>query len=73
MNFPNLNEVLPFIGRLVAPSVSVAMLESAGWLLAEDLAAERDKKIKLKNRPRTAGTTSNTIKSLNFPNLNEVW
>lgn len=39
-----ISKVLPFIGQLVAPTVSVAMLESAGWLLAEDLAAERDKK-----------------------------
>lgn len=38
-----ISKVLPFIGQLVAPSISVAMLESAGWLLAEDLAAERDK------------------------------
>jgi len=39
-----ISKVLPFIGQLVAPSISVAMLESAGWLLAEDLAEERDKK-----------------------------
>ena len=39
-----ISKVLPFIGQLVAPTVSVAMLESAGWLLADDLAAERDKK-----------------------------
>ena len=38
------SKVLPFIGQLVAPTISVAMLESAGWLLAEDLAAERDNK-----------------------------
>ena len=38
-----ISKVLPFIGQLVAPTISVAMLESAGWLLAEDLAAERDK------------------------------
>lgn len=39
-----ISKVLPFIGQLVAPSISVAMLESAGWLLADDLSAERDKK-----------------------------
>ena len=39
-----ISKVLPFIGQLVAPTVSVAMLESAGWLLADDLVAERDKK-----------------------------
>ena len=38
------SKILPFIGQLVAPTISVAMLESAGWLLADDLAAERDKK-----------------------------
>ena len=37
------SKILPFIGQLVAPTISVAMLESAGWLLAEDLASERDK------------------------------
>lgn len=39
-----ISKVLPFIGQLVAPTVSLAMLESAGWLLADDLVAERDKK-----------------------------
>ena len=38
------SKILPFIGQLIAPTISVAMLESAGWLLAEDLAAERDNK-----------------------------
>ena len=40
-----LSKIVPLLGQLVAPSVSVAMLESAGWLLAEDLAAQRDKKL----------------------------
>ena len=38
------SKLVPFVGQLIAPSVSVAMLESAGWLLANDLAAERDLK-----------------------------
>ena len=37
-----ISKVVPFVGQLVAPSISVAMLESAGWLLAEDLATRRD-------------------------------
>ena len=37
-----ISKVVPFVGQLVAPSISVAMLESAGWLLAEDLASRRD-------------------------------
>ena len=49
-----ISKVLPFIGQLVAPTVSVAMLESAGWLLADDLAAERDKKNE-DNLPTTRG------------------
>ena len=46
------SKVLPFIGQLVAPTISVAMLESAGWLLAEDLAAERDNKQQQLGTPR---------------------
>ena len=49
-----ISKVLPFIGQLVAPTISVAMLESAGWLLAEDLVAERDKK-DAKVLPPTSG------------------
>lgn len=37
-----LSKIVPILGQLVAPSISVAMLESAGWLLAEDLASRRD-------------------------------
>ena len=37
-----ISKVIPLVGQLVAPSVSVAMLEAAGWLLAEDLASRRD-------------------------------
>lgn len=39
------SKVVPFVGQLIAPAISVAMLESAGWLLAEDLAAERELKM----------------------------
>ncbi len=39
-----ISKVIPFVGQLVAPSVSVAMLEAAGWLLAEDLASRREEK-----------------------------
>ena len=37
-----LSKLVPILGQLVAPSISVAMLESAGWLLAEDLAAQKE-------------------------------
>ena len=40
-----ISKFVPILGQLVAPSVSVAMLESAGWLLAEELAAKRDSKL----------------------------
>ena len=36
------SKVVPIVGQLIAPSISVAMLESAGWILADELAAERD-------------------------------
>ena len=39
-----ISKVVPVVGQLVAPSISVAMLESAGWLLAEDLAAQNNSK-----------------------------
>lgn len=38
-----ISKVVPVVGQLVAPSISVAMLEAAGWLLAEQLVTERDK------------------------------
>ncbi len=38
-----ISKVVPLVGQLVAPSISVAMLESAGWLLASELSDERDK------------------------------
>ena len=33
-----LSKIVPILGQIVAPAVSVAMLESAGWLLAEQMA-----------------------------------
>ena len=39
-----LSKFIPGLGQIVAPSVSVAMLESAGWSLAKELAAKRDLK-----------------------------
>jgi len=35
-----LSKFIPFLGQVVAPSISVAMLESAGWVLAQDLERE---------------------------------
>ncbi len=37
------SKVVPIVGQLVAPSISVAMLESAGWLLVDELVDNRDK------------------------------
>lgn len=36
-----ISKFIPILGQIVAPSVSVAMLESAGWLLAEQLANQK--------------------------------
>ena len=47
-----ISKIVPIVGQLVAPSISVAMLESAGWLLADDLSAERDKS-RLNEEPGT--------------------
>ena len=38
-----ISKIVPVVGQLVAPSISVAMLEAAGWLLANELVEERDK------------------------------
>lgn len=32
-----LSKLIPFLGQVVAPSISVVMLEAAGWALAKDL------------------------------------
>ncbi len=32
-----LSKLIPFLGQVVAPSVSIVMLESAGWVIANDL------------------------------------
>ena len=37
------SKVVPVVGQLVAPAISVAMLEASGWLLADELVDERDK------------------------------
>lgn len=36
-----ISKLVPFLGSVVAPSISVAMLESAGWALAEQLSNKR--------------------------------
>lgn len=38
-------KVVPFLGQMVSPAISVAMLESAGWSLANQLDEERTKKL----------------------------
>ena len=38
-----ISKVVPIVGQLVAPSISVAMLEAAGWLLVDEFVSERDK------------------------------
>ena len=37
-----LSKLIPFLGQVVAPAVSVAMLEAAGWCMAEEMAAKRN-------------------------------
>ena len=36
-----LSKLIPFLGQTVSPAVSVAMLESAGWVLAKELDSKR--------------------------------
>jgi uncharacterized protein (DUF697 family) len=35
-----LSKFIPFLGQVVAPSISVVMLETAGWTLAKELEAK---------------------------------
>ena len=37
-----LSKLIPILGQLVAPAVSVAMLEAAGWCMAEEMAVQRN-------------------------------
>lgn len=37
-----LGKLIPFLGSIVAPAVSVGMLEAAGWVLAEELDKKRN-------------------------------
>jgi len=39
------SKVVPVLGQIISPSISVAMLESAGWSLANQLDAEREQKL----------------------------
>ena len=38
-----LSKFIPILGSIVAPAVSVTMLEAAGWILANELDAKRNK------------------------------
>ena len=38
-------KIVPFAGQIISPSISVAMLESAGWSLANQLDEERNQKL----------------------------
>ena len=49
------SKVMPVVGQLIAPSVSVAMLESAGWLLVDQLIEEREKKSSPEPPPLNGG------------------
>ena len=36
-----LSKFVPFLGQIVAPSISVVMLEAAGWSIAKDMARNK--------------------------------
>lgn len=36
-----LSKLVPFLGQIIAPTMSIAMLEAAGWCLAEEMAVRR--------------------------------
>lgn len=65
------SKIVPIVGQLVAPSVSVAMLESAGWLLANELIEERDKKRAERAIPVEATVVELPQPNENIPALND--
>ena len=62
-----ISKVFPVVGQLVAPSISVAMLESAGWLLANDLADEKAKKTVELPPPTSGGHNFKYDKKFQLP------
>lgn len=62
-----ISKVFPIVGQLVAPSISVAMLEAAGWLLANDLAEEKAKRNAELPPPRTDGHNFKYDKKFKLP------
>lgn len=38
-------KIIPFAGQIISPAISVVMLESAGWSLANQLDEERNQKL----------------------------
>lgn len=40
-----LSKLIPFVGQVVGPAISVGMIEAAGWALANDMAVKFNMKI----------------------------
>lgn len=40
-----LSKFIPFLGQVVAPAISVGMIEAAGWALANDMAVKFNKNL----------------------------
>lgn len=39
-----LSKLIPILGQIVAPSISIVMLEAAGWVIANELYEKKQKK-----------------------------
>lgn len=39
------SKLVPFLGQVVAPTISVAMIEAAGWTIAKDLAKKSNESL----------------------------
>lgn len=63
-----LSKIVPFGGQIVSSSISVAMLESAGWTLAEELSNNRKT-----NSNSYSENNYNRIESRNNLNANELF
>lgn len=63
-----IGKVVPIVGQLVAPAISVAMLESAGWLLVDELVVERNNKNPALPPPTNGGHNFRYDKKFETPN-----
>lgn len=58
------SKLVPGLGQVVAPAVSVAMLESAGWILADELSSKRKGQPERKQLPGRKSSDGRNLPSV---------